>query len=156
VRAQVARLRAHQSAPRRIARSPRGLLPELNFQQRTPGIPAHKFPPAQRPPNIRRNERPPALNWQIVASAPALLQPHLTEQPYFRDRCVAGPFPVCDENDQSAAVRQLTLDEVEDVARNMHEVLAVGETTGDDMTRMYARKGRSRRSRRRLASPCFF
>lgn len=128
----------------------RDLLPELDFQQRTPGIQAHQFTPALLPAQ-HKTERV-AIRAQLAdrgIGTGAYFSPHLMEQPYFRDRCVAGPLPVCDE----VAARMISLplfdtmthDEVEYVAQNVHEVLVVGETTGDHRNPVHARKGRSGR-----------
>ncbi|HTZ59274.1 MAG TPA: DegT/DnrJ/EryC1/StrS family aminotransferase [Acidobacteriaceae bacterium] len=106
----------------------RKLLPQLEFQQRTTGLQAHQFTPALLPGQYKRKRT--AIRAQLEdrgIGTGAYFSPHLMEQPYFRDRCVAGPLPVCDE----VAARMISLplfdgmtrDEVEYVAQNVHEVL---------------------------------
>jgi dTDP-4-amino-4,6-dideoxygalactose transaminase len=124
----------------------RALLPELEFQLGAPGIQAHQFTPVLLPASHKTKRT--AIREQLAdrgIGTGAYFSPHLMEQPYFRDRCVAGPLPVCE--DVAARVISLPLfdrmthDEVEYVAKNLREVLGVSEMASDDMTLTRRRKG---------------
>ena len=126
----------------------RKLLPELEFQLQTPGIQAHQFTPALLPAQqkMQRTEIRAQLAQRGVGTG-AYFSPHLMEQSYFRERCVAGPLLVCDD----VAARMISLplfdtmthEEVEYVAQRVHEVLAVSEAAAGDLTLVYGSKVRS-------------
>jgi dTDP-4-amino-4,6-dideoxygalactose transaminase len=123
----------------------RRLLPELIFQPQVTAMQAHQFMPALLPARLapeRSMIREQLTNRGIGTGA--YFSPHLIEQPYFRDRSVAGPMPVC--NDVAARIislplsDQMTEDEVRFVARSLREVLLVA---GYESTLVYGSKIRS-------------
>jgi dTDP-4-amino-4,6-dideoxygalactose transaminase len=121
----------------------RGLLPEMDFQLRVPGIQAHQFTPALLPSGLKaqRASIRAELGERGIGTG-AYFSPHLMEQPYFRDRCVAGPLPVCDD----IASRMMSLplfdsmtqDEVEQVSENLNDVIGVSEAASEDLPLLYA------------------
>jgi hypothetical protein len=93
VRAKVGRLRLISPHYAASLDHNRGLLPELEFQQRTPGIQAHQFTPALLPASHKMKRA--AIRAQLVdrgIGSGAYFSPRLMEEPYFRDRCVVGPL----------------------------------------------------------------
>jgi dTDP-4-amino-4,6-dideoxygalactose transaminase len=123
----------------------RSLLPELEFQDRAPGIQAHQFTPVLLPTShkTKRAEIRAQLADRGIGTG-AYFSPHLMEQPYFRDRCMAGPLPVCE--DVAARVVSLPLfdsmthDEVRYVVQNVREVLGMGQTINDGITSGHRRR----------------
>jgi dTDP-4-amino-4,6-dideoxygalactose transaminase len=110
----------------------REALPELAFQVKAPGMQAHQFVPALLPSRVRARRATllAALADRGIITG-TYFSPHLFEQPYFRNVCVAGPLPVCD--DVSARVISLPLfdtmthDEVEQVAACLRTAIGATE-----------------------------
>jgi dTDP-4-amino-4,6-dideoxygalactose transaminase len=126
----------------------RDLLPEMDFQLRVPGIQAHQFTPALLPSRLKAQRAP--IRAELAErgiGTGAYFSPHLMEQPYFRDRCVTGPLPVCD--DVSGRMMSLPLfdtmvhDEVEQVAENLHELIGASEPASEEVTLTYSGSRRS-------------
>ena len=128
----------------------RDALPELKFQPRIPGAQAHQFVPALlpvAPSTFRAAVCAEMADLGIVTGT--YFSPHLMEQPYLKERCVAGPIPVCG----SVAARIISLplfdamthDEVEQVAECLRRAI-------DHVTPEEARPKLSNAPRTQIAS----
>jgi dTDP-4-amino-4,6-dideoxygalactose transaminase len=86
---------SHRAA---LANRYRALLPELDFQAKAPGIQAHQFVPALLPSPLsgRRTAIREELANRGITTA-TYFSPHLFQQPYFLETCVAGTLPVCED-----------------------------------------------------------
>jgi dTDP-4-amino-4,6-dideoxygalactose transaminase len=112
----------------------REALPELQFQPKAAGSQAHQFVPALLPSALRGHRATirTSLADQGIATG-AYFCPHLFEQPYFQEVCVAGRLPVSD--DVSARIISLPLfdemthAEVDQVAACLRPLIRVRERT---------------------------
>lgn len=119
------RIMAHRAA---LHDRYRKALPELQFQLRAPGMQAHQFVTALLPSGLggRRSAIRAELADRGITTG-TYFSPHLMEQPYFQETCVAGPLPVCD--DVSARMMSLPLfdtmtdHEVDQVTECLHAVI---------------------------------
>ncbi len=120
----------------------RDLLPAMDFQLRIPGIQAHQFTPALLPSPLKKERAAiRALLADRGIGTGAYFSPHLMEQPYFRDRCLAGSLTVC--NDVSDRMMSLPLfdsmthEEVDWVCTNLLEVMSLSQPVSDAYTLVY-------------------
>ena len=106
----------------------REALPELQYQTVAPGVQAHQFVPALLPSSLK--DRKAAIRAELTErgiATGAYFSPHLMEQPYFQQTCVAGPLPVSD--DISARMMSLPLfdtmthEEVDYVVHNLRDLM---------------------------------
>jgi dTDP-4-amino-4,6-dideoxygalactose transaminase len=128
----------------------RMLLPELEFQLQLPGTQAHQFMPALLPAAqaANRTEIRAQLTERGIGTG-AYFSPHLMEQPYFRDRSIAGALPVT----EYVAARMISLplfdsmthEEVAYVAQHLREVLdpVTANQSNNEFTLVYGSKARS-------------
>jgi dTDP-4-amino-4,6-dideoxygalactose transaminase len=120
---------AHRAA---LYRHYRDVLPELQFQSAAPGMQAHQFVPALLPRHLGRHRA--AIRSELAdrgITTGTYFSPHLYQQPYFQEVCLAGSLEVCDD----VASRMISLPlfdvmthrEVDVVAQNLRELIAERE-----------------------------